>query len=296
MRRVVDRNNADSREEIQSRVLASLASLQARRPLDVNAIDGEFYWGFCCPDFADFVVVQRARLRDASPEERELLFLSGALDAEFTSRFGIPPGAALAHVVHGHPLCRREPTVTVSTGTDLRRVERVALTVTTPTWTGRDIAPRLRGASNAAARELRRLLGPPPVQDGDDIRDSVRLDFELIANEGIVVTAWLPLPSDEVLASVYDEIVRERHRWHETLPGSEIDQSCEVAMRTWAVGLLHGALARFRWADAMRIVQEASGLDDTQQAGFHGDRDRLLARVPEAEPFLFNRPRRRRPN
>ena len=99
----------------------------------------------------------------------------------------------------------------------------------------------------------------------------------------------LPFPPAGVIAILYDVIARDQHRWHERLPGEANRQQRRTAVRTWAVGLLVGAgvktnLAIEKVAEVMGTDEDGSG---DSQVRFIQTRKDLVARVPEAEAFLY---------
>jgi hypothetical protein len=143
------------------------------------------------------------------------------------------------------------------------------------------------------------VMNYDPAIDADPTKVSIHIDFSLVnevqlpapihirAVPFISVTLSLPLPPEGVIAHMYDTIVREQHKWHLELPGSESKQEKEVALRTWAVGLLQEGGDRFM--DAMGAFASATGLIEVGQTRFGQDRARLLDRVPEAKPYLYAR-------
>src|SRR5262249_53675865 len=101
----------------------------------------------------------------------------------------------------------------------------------------------------------------------------------------IEVQVGLPLPPPGTIAREYDAVVREVQGWHRELPGGmPVRQEHDVAVRTWAVGLLMVAGQRF--SDAQTAVCERTQSPVVSQSRFNDDRRRLLQRVPEARPFL----------
>ena len=109
----------------------------------------------------------------------------------------------------------------------------------------------------------------------------------------IEVVAHPPLPDAGDLARAYDEKAREANRLHESLPGRPTRREKEVALRTWAVGLLTAGGTDHK--DAMRDIAKAMNREEVSQARFTEDRLNLLSRVPEATPYLYARGSRARP-
>ncbi len=147
------------------------------------------------------------------------------------------------------------------------------------------------------------------VDDDDLTKSSVRIDFALVKEwpvpastplrvsqhelPFIMVTLSLPLPPKGILALAYDGIVREQERWHLELPGGASKQEKEVAIRTWAVGLLMAD--GMRAADALGVVATATNRHVVSHVRFGEDRKRLIMRVPEAAAYLYIRARRAKP-
>ena len=147
------------------------------------------------------------------------------------------------------------------------------------------------------------------VDDDDLTKSSVRIDFALVKEwplpastqlrvsqhelPFIMVTVALPAPPKGILALAYDGIVREQQRWHRELPGGASKQEKEVAIRTWAVGLLMAD--GMRAADALGVVATATNRHVVSHVRFGEDRKRLIMRVPEAAAYLYIRARRTKP-
>jgi hypothetical protein len=103
----------------------------------------------------------------------------------------------------------------------------------------------------------------------------------------VEVVIHRPAPPPGTLACDYEQVVRGEKQWHLTLPGGGTTQEKEVALRTWAVGLIMGAGIGFN--AAMRQVCDRLDTPEVSQACFTSDRRRLVERVPEARPFLYAR-------
>jgi hypothetical protein len=147
------------------------------------------------------------------------------------------------------------------------------------------------------------------VDDDDLTRSSVRIDFALVKEwplpastqlrvsqhelPFIMVTLSLPPPPKGILALAYDGIVRAQEQWHLELPGGASKQEKEVAIRTWAVGLLMAD--GMRAADALGVVATATNRHVVSHVRFGEDRKRLIMRVPEAAAYLYIRARRVKP-
>lgn len=103
----------------------------------------------------------------------------------------------------------------------------------------------------------------------------------------IVIAAPEPLPSEGVIAAFYDATVINDRRWHEALFGGSNGQDVPTAIRTWATALLMKAGKTFGQAvGALHYGASGIGGEAVSQKRFGEDRRRLLARAPEAKPFL----------
>jgi hypothetical protein len=103
----------------------------------------------------------------------------------------------------------------------------------------------------------------------------------------VAVRLRRPLPPAGCIGPFYDAVVRRQCRWHGQLPGDAPTQERWVAIRTWASALLIAGGERY--LDAQRSVEGRTGIPAVSQSCFNADRARLLARVPEATPFLYTR-------
>lgn len=230
------------------------------------------------------------------------------------------PYPVLRRLINDHRVPMRAPLVTrdAHQGTPFRYTIRV----TSGAWRGADVeaalwdtvehvermgTERFRSGSGDAGLIFTDLPADDPTPEprtgghlpGDP--STVHVEFRLVsaAPEEDAEPAWtrqvpyvevriyLPLPPEGVLARQYDAVVRDRQQWHLALPGTTGAQDKEVALRTWAVGLLISDRRSF--ASAMREVHEAVGIPEVSQACFTADRKRLLERVPEARPYVYAR-------
>jgi hypothetical protein len=106
----------------------------------------------------------------------------------------------------------------------------------------------------------------------------------------LMCTISYPFPPEGVLATLYDSVAREQHRWHERLYGfAAEDQRISTSIRTWTIGLLVAGGMTFR--DAQRKVEDHLGVT-ISQPGFQQDRATLIRRVPEAGGYLYQKRRR----
>ena len=116
----------------------------------------------------------------------------------------------------------------------------------------------------------------------------------LTARPYIHVSLSRPLPPEGPIGSLYDAVVRNQQQWHLQLPGGESTQTKEVAIRTWATGLL--MYGGEHHVDAQREVCSQTGLGEVSQVSFWKDRNRILARVPAAKPCLYSKGPYRNPS
>jgi hypothetical protein len=103
----------------------------------------------------------------------------------------------------------------------------------------------------------------------------------------IIITLHRPLPPKGVLGREYDALVRNEWKWHEDLPGGGTKQDKEVAIRTWAIGLLMKEGLSF--SAALRALESPDEPIDLSQEADRQARNRLIERVPDAERYLVTR-------
>jgi hypothetical protein len=117
-----------------------------------------------------------------------------------------------------------------------------------------------------------------------------RLGELRILQPHVRIVAGLPLPPAGTLAKLYDDIVVSDRKWTEQLVGKPSRQEKRVALRTWAVALL--VASSIKTIDAMREVCNILRVAEVTAVQFTGDRQRLVERVPEAQPYLYSKPPR----
>jgi len=278
--------------------------------LDLDTIDGEFYWRCCRVDLLAKVRELRVAapvmsLPEEPPEDDELLLKELRERREWTQQSlflefqasELYPRVVWDRLVRGDWLPMRLPegvrAVNSFEGPPEDR-ETLLIAVHSGAWTGADVERKVvesaewsRGrdpedpASRATVRLQFRLLDGPS-------EESERVPyFRARRYPCILLVVGFPLPPPGTVAREYDAIVRDQRQWHLALPGATSRQDKEVALRTWAVGLLVAAGVRF--VAAMRDVCEAGQLGEVSQARFGQDRQRLVERVPEAAEYLFAR-------
>ncbi len=307
-----------------ARVLALAADLaDDLEALDLDAVDGEFFWRCCRADLleaAEALTDGRPRPIGArAPRADGAAADDGALDlrVEPTEVFDylreglrfagdfltladevarLYPGVVWRRLLDGDRVPMRGAEAEVRHRPDLGGVPLLRLKVFSGAWTGAQVEDEVRRLAASAARWF---LGEPT---GDQRALAVRVAFAFVDGAGALVAAGgdgascfpyvavdveLPLPPEGVVAREYDALVRARRGWHRDLPGGGSRQDKEVAVRTWAVGLLVAAGQPVN--DAMDAVARRIGLVGVTQTRFGQDRQKLLERVPEAKPYLFAR-------
>jgi hypothetical protein len=291
--------------------------------LDLDTIDGEFYWRWCRTDLQTSLEQMCLGIRSVGSYPVD----PGRRRNEDDAYVGvIEPEAAFDYLREGLRFARDVMTVTDEAGRLYPRIvwqrllegERVAmraaeaaihvdasdateppllrLKVFSGAWTGRDVEEEARRVISGT--RYGRFEAPSGLRDDLSLRlrftlgDAERARGEAFADDPprfpyILVEVPLPLPPEQVIAREYEALVREQRAWHLELHGSGSRQDKEVAIRTWTVGLLVGIGVAVN--DAIGDVHIQLDLGDITQARFGQDRKRLLERVPEAEPYVFSR-------
>jgi hypothetical protein len=290
---------------------------------ELDIVDGEFYWRCCRRDLIERVealcqgkelppTLRSARSEEADREEPtdpfEFLRVGLRRGAEFLSIkeeiSRLYPGVVWRRMIEGERVpMRGAEAFELIVGNGNSEIElnsenrALVLRVYSGSWTGREVE-----------EEIRRMRGlrPQATWEKHDVTDASAVRFSLsyrfvdeagakadACSDEIVqfpyVEVLVPFPPApvETVGREYDAIVRNERRWHEALPGGGSRQDKEVAIRTWAVGLLLSE--GFRFVEAMRLACEAGNLPEVTQARFGQDRTRLTERVPEAAAHLFAR-------
>ena len=292
-------------------VLKVLDDLTDHVDVDVDIVDGEFYWRCCRPDVLAALDAlrerwaavsdppledeDRLRMRQVWREFRELWDrhggnLPGGLDGSFVGR--------RIHLRGGFGTIVSTPTRDWRRWREDGSESRVELRVFSAGWTGSDVERSLREylARPWITDADREEWAPKPPRPPDSV--AVHVDFQLKESEEVgdpwaglgrerfaaphvVVSVGLPLPPKGTVAELYDGIVRGYKGWHHDLRGVPNRQQTAVAVRTWAVGLLVGSGCKVNVA--IRDVCERMGAEEVTQHKFGRDRDLLVERVPEAE-------------
>ena len=287
--------------------------------VDLNEIDGEFYWKICRDDifgplsgvaaaYAPRRAEGRIRIDEVDADLNELAMTdppvaprSPFLRDYFRVGKDLPEGV-VRRLLYGVPIPMREPMFIFQdesvSGTQALIYSRSVIGDELDKGITAEInrypaRPRHRrdadsaGSADTVSLHIDfALVTDPDSEQFPDLGDSNLLPF-------IVVTVPDPLPPEGVIARAYDAIVREQHRWHLDLPGSGTKQEADVALRTWAIALLMAGGERFM--DAQGEVELRTGHRGVTQTRFGQDRARLIERVPEAEPYLYARGDRSKP-
>lgn len=309
----------------RSRVLALAADLaDDLDATDLDAVDGEFFWRCCRADLLEAVealAAGRPRPIGASTPRgdgtshdddvldarvapmgvfdhlRDGLRFVGDFLALADEAARLYPGVVWRRLLDGERVAMRAAEAEVRDpggGGGPGDGARLHLRVFSGAWTGAQVEDELRRLAEARARRFVAALGPAlgevAVRFAFSLVDAGR-DPDGTPEDGrprppyVEVVAPFPLPPAGVVAREYDALVRGDRRWHLGLPGGGSRQEKEVALRTWAVGLLVAAGEPF--GDAMHTVAAKAGLAEVTQTRFGQDRLRLVERVPEAEAYVF---------
>jgi hypothetical protein len=295
-----------------ARILGLLDDLaEDLNTVDLDTIDGEFYWKACRVDLLDRVAdLCNSNLTGSKPRDssellktqdsmlgflRQSLLQAHAVHKVETQAATLYPSSVWRRLIAGERVAMRaaEAEMIRSAG------ERQTLTVKvySGAWSGADVEAEvfrqgpdwtqwLDGKEEASAQS-------------EVVSLSVEFSFSdeqsAPASEGgaysrdcyVRVGIPLPGPPPGVISREYEALVRQQRAWHLRLLGGGSRQDKEVALRTWAVGLLLADGTRF--AEAMRLVSGRKEVGEVSQTRFGQDRQKLVERVPEAKSFLFQR-------
>jgi hypothetical protein len=273
--------------------------------LDLDGIDGEFFWRCCQYDI--WSAIERTRAIAHSTGRHHLLAMQVTEDdvivAFDLSRFGPSGWLKLRDglVTHYFPSEGDPLGAPRNSGEHAGRVE---LLVFSNRWTGADIEERIRSYITDPNRGIdddgrRCWFGQAEsifvrvaftfVPAGNAAPTPFR-SFRRFVRPHVVVVVGAPFPPAGTIAKLYDDNVVAKEQWDKLLAGTPKQQEKRVALRTWAVGLLVGS--GHRTARAIRDVSDVLGEEEISQVQFTEDRRRLVERVPEAQPFLYAKPPR----
>ncbi len=310
----------DHRRQIRA-LLTDLA--EDRAALDLDTVDGEFYWRICRTDLLAAVEEHCAALtaplrdyygepiREAPDEGLAVLRLelrrashTTAIEAKAAALY---PRAVWRRLLTGERVAMRAAEVSVhcNLGNDgLAEEPVVRLNVYSGAWTGNDVEAEVRRQAPDPAMWAQHIRRPDasarPYSPVEPVHLTIHFAFSDPARRSadvddpapplapsVAVTIPFPLPPAGAIAREYDALVRDRLEWHRQLRGGGTRQETEVALRTWAAALLVADGMRF--GEAMSNVCQWAGLDEVSQTRFGQDRQRLVERVPEAECYLYAR-------
>jgi len=279
--------------------------------LDLDTIDGECYWRGCRLDLLRQVeslceaeikpeLKDRFNHDDHEEPEEALVFLrqglrrANALYAIEANAASLYPRSVWRRLLEGERLAMRSAEGEVRTSRT--GGSTLSLKIFSGAWRGTEVEAEVRRLDPDRSLWLGDV---PDDESGGDIR--LTMSFALAseartqAEAGgdplhapyVVVTLPLPGPPPGVISREYDAIVCGDKGWHRLLPGGGTRQEKEVALRAWTVGLL--MVDGMGFGEAMRTVCQRAGLAEAGQTRFNQDRQRLVARVPEAQAYLFVR-------
>lgn len=297
--------------------------------LDLDVIDGEFYWRCCHPHVLPLVdelrlIRDSGAVRYLDDEEGESEERATILRNTLATRWRpfadeaswrtyqrysetydaakeIIPDRMVGEMIDQDLVTMYPPDIAIVHVDRLQlRVDYGIILVHTSSWRGADVE---HGIDRAADRVG--LVRPAPAKAATHVlnvemwleRDGERAN-RILNRMGeplprvpcVAVFMPLPLPPRGSVGREYDAVVRGQYRWHLELPGAGASrQDKEVAIRTWGVALLLGAGRQF--GQAMRLVCEAGRLSEVSQTQFGVNRQHVIERVSEAKAFLMQRKR-----
>lgn len=323
-----DANSANSADPLVQ--LRRLIPYLDDEELDLDAIDGEFYWRCCRRDLhievenlvALVYSFDRVEIEVSNEQKLEQAqAIENAID-HLVSRFEPEDPHIARHLfqTEGWTWIRLRdgrlteyptgPANPLGPPPSDAQEDRVELRIVSNRWTGADVEERIMAylkdpQFGHGGWSRQHWPGTEPSTDsmvvrvafefapaGSEVFDMFRRSQPpTLALPHIVVTVAPPIPPAGAIAKLYDDIVLGQHRWHERLTGSPTRQEKRVALRTWAVGLLVGSGRKTSLA--IRDVSEVLGEEEISQVQFTEDRRRLVELVPEAQPYLYAKPPRR---
>lgn len=289
--------------DLARQVLHELRAFQEHNNLDVEHVDGEFFYRCCVPKLEGYLKRARA-IQHPDPGEHIAALNSAAMDMHVY--FGLPDSIGFPSLVYGRPLRMRTPELEAVVG-PLRTDDglfpittHVSMKVHSSSVRGREVARAMTG------RRWRHMPVAPDAEGDVSFRWTlISTSPELkSASDGegpagvpdapyIQIVVGVPLPKAESIAFLYDAEIRAR-RVHEELSHGA-GQKPATAMRTWMIAFYMASGLPFYQANDCWLQDTATEDEDEDddedgpglsQAKFNRDRDRLLSRVPEAKPYL----------
>jgi hypothetical protein len=301
--------------------------LEDLETVDLDTIDGEFYWRWCRVDLLEQLEQWRIAFPDTlrsdtsatSDLAHEDNLLTGWLEDEeifdylrqglrFVRKFldledaaaDLYPGVVWRRLIAGERVAMRAAEGEVRYHDfDDARSPLLSLKVFSGAWIGFQVDEELERMAMQATRwypvDIRDMDAAVTVHVTFRFVDEAQAPSETNGREParfpyVLVETSLPLPPKATIAREYDALVRDAWQWHRQLPGSDSRQDKEVALRTWTIGLLMRHDLTFN--QALARVQERLDLEGISQTRFGQDRLRLVERVPEARGFIFVTPQR----
>jgi hypothetical protein len=187
----------------------------------------------------------------------------------------------------GWPITLRPPTELVPARTP-RGEPALQAHIYTSRYTGDDVAARFIRDEDARRQQIEPQPDSAPSMylDITFVKEPSQLqtDYLVPAVPHVVVTVGFPPPSARTIANAYDGYLRD-HPWLALeLGGGRSNEDKNIAIRTWAIGLLMREGLTF--ARAVRELEPVMGYFDYSQEADRQARKRLIERVPEAAPYL----------
>jgi hypothetical protein len=294
--------------------------------VELDAIDGEFYWRCCRGDLLELVEdlgEKGPRLpgvkappkpgMPANDEDslsgtvepdgffaylREGLRLAGEFIALGDEAALLYPEVVWRRLLEGERVAMRAAEAEVRGPFDGGDPPGLILRVFSGAWTGAQVEDEVRRlvAGRPEWFERARVVPTRSTAVGVWVDFSLGEQRHAMADgeDGVAprspcveVSVPVPLPPPGAIAREYDALVRNEFKWHLGLLGGGSRQDKEVAVRTWTVGLLMAEGMLF--PDAMHVCASRTELLEVSQSRFGQDRLKLLERVPEARPYIFVR-------
>lgn len=335
------------------KVLEALKEIWPQRfddGLEIDQIDGFFYWGVCRTGLRESVIDIIRKLDDEHPEWNAILELrqAGTQDSipltpherELASAFlrdlaqmGQIELDAMTEIpnfsswLSGGSSMRMRDAVFARDSLDCipgrgnakYQLDRVHLGVSAGSWTGervelvlrqrialsqvedphwydraeQDVNKSIIGNSNTrrvffetSFHDKGDVFPYPLFQPGFGSYDGFMPRPVVLKTPLIAISINYPLPREGITATLYDASVVQTEGWNKLLIGKETEVERHTVIRTWATALLQVSGMTLR--DAMREVENITG-ESTSDARFNANRLNLVARVPEAKPFVFSR-------